>query len=49
VKWLVNGQWVGDTLASQVFVMKFDNPGIQTITALTDAGAWDEMSLYVLK
>ncbi len=49
VKWLVNGQWVGDTQASQIFVMKFDKPGIQTITALTDAGAWDEMSLYILK
>jgi len=49
VKWLVNGQWVADTQASQMFVMKFDSPGLQTITALTDAGAWDEMSLYVLK
>ncbi|MGH8049447.1 MAG: penicillin-binding protein 1C [Arenimonas sp.] len=49
VKWLVNGQWVADTHASQIFVMKFDSPGIQRITALTDAGAWDEMSLYVLK
>ncbi len=49
VKWLVNGQWVADTQASQIFVMKFDSPGLQTITALTDAGAWDEMSLYVLK
>ena len=49
VKWLVNGQWVADTQANQIFVMKFDNAGIQHITALTDAGAWDEMSLYVLK
>lgn len=49
VKWLVNGQWVADTQASQIFVMKFDSSGVQRITALTDAGAWDEMSLYVLK
>ncbi|MEO8001296.1 MAG: penicillin-binding protein 1C, partial [Arenimonas sp.] len=49
VKWLVNGQWVADTSGSQMFVMKFDNSGPQRITALTDAGAWDEMSVYVLK
>lgn len=49
VKWLVNGQWVADTNANQRFVLKFDTPGFQRITALTDAGAWDEMSLYVLK
>lgn len=49
VKWLVNGQWVADTQASQIFVLKFDTAGMQRITALTDAGAWDEMNLYVLK
>ena len=49
VMWLVNGQWVADTQANQLFVMKFDTPGWQRITALTDAGAWDEMSLFVLK
>jgi len=49
VKWLVNGKWVADTQASQKFVLKFDDAGIQRITALTDAGAWDETSLYVVK
>jgi len=49
VKWLVNGQWVADTQAGQKILMKFDTAGVQRITALTDAGAWDEMSLYVLK
>lgn len=49
VKWLVNGQWVADTQASQIFIMKFDTAGVQRITALTDAGAWDETILYVLK
>lgn len=49
VKWLVNGQWIADTQASERVVMTFDNPGMQRITALTDAGAWDEMNLYVLK
>ena len=49
VMWLVNGQWVADTQANQIFVLKFDTPGLQRITALTDAGAWDEMSLFVLK
>jgi penicillin-binding protein 1C len=49
VKWLVNGQWVADTQASQKFLLKFDNAGLQRITAITDAGAWDETSLYILK
>ena len=49
VKWLVNGQWVADSEAGQKILMKFDTSGVQRITALTDAGAWDEMSLYVLK
>lgn len=49
VMWLVNGRWVADTQANQIFVLSFDSPGLQRITALTDAGAWDEMSLFVLK
>ena len=49
VKWLVNGQWVADTQAGQKILMKFDTAGVHRITAMTDAGAWDEMSLYVLK
>jgi penicillin-binding protein 1C len=49
VKWLLNGRLIADTQASQTLVMKFDSAGMQRITALTDAGAWDEMSLYVLK
>jgi penicillin-binding protein 1C len=49
VKWLVNGQWVADTQAGQKFLLKFDIAGPQRITAVTDAGAWDEMSLYILK
>ncbi|MEO6173346.1 MAG: penicillin-binding transpeptidase domain-containing protein, partial [Arenimonas sp.] len=49
VKWLLNGQWVADTQANQQLLMTFEHEGIQRITALTDAGAWDETSLYVLK
>jgi penicillin-binding protein 1C len=48
VRWLVNGELVGESLGSQGFVHAFATPGDQRITALADTGAWAELNLRVL-
>jgi penicillin-binding protein 1C len=48
VRWLVNGELVGESLGSQGFVHAFATPGDQRITALADTGAWAELHLRVL-
>ena len=48
VRWLVNGELVGESRGSQGFVHAFANPGDQRVTALADTGAWAELHLRVL-
>jgi penicillin-binding protein 1C len=49
VSWLVNGELVANTKASERVIMHFSKSGIQKIIAMTDEGAWDEMTLSVIK
>jgi penicillin-binding protein 1C len=49
VAWLVNGELVANTKASERVIMQFNKPGIQKIIAMTEEGAWDEMTLSVIK
>jgi penicillin-binding protein 1C len=49
VSWLVNGELVANTNASERVVMRFGKSGVQKIIAMTDEGAWDELTLFVLK
>lgn len=49
VRWLVNGELVGESAGGASFLHAFETPGDQRITALADTGAWDELRLRVLR
>jgi penicillin-binding protein 1C len=49
VSWLVNGEFVASTNAGEQVVMRFGKSGVQKIIAMTDEGAWDELTFFVLK
>ena len=49
VRWLVNGQLVGESQGGAGFVHAFGSVGDQRITALADTGAWAELRLRVLR
>ena len=49
VRWLVNGRLVAETRGARAWSHVFDTPGEQRITALADGGAWDELTLRVVR
>ena len=49
VRWLINGELVGESRGSAGFVHAFGSLGDQRITALADTGAWAELRLRVLR
>lgn len=49
VRWLVNGELVGESRGGDGFVHSFAEPGEQRITAMADTGAWAELRLRVLR
>jgi len=49
VLWLVNGKLEGETSASRAFVHAFADAGPQTITALTNSGAYSQIGIRVLR
>lgn len=49
VLWLVNGKLEGETTGTHAFVHAFAETGPQTITALTDAGAYSQIDIRVLR
>ena len=49
VRWLVNGELVGESQGGAGFVHAFGSVGDQRITALADTGAWAELRLRVLR
>ncbi|KFN44671.1 penicillin-binding protein 1C [Arenimonas oryziterrae] len=49
VRWLVNGQLVGESVGSAGFSHAFAEPGDQRITAMAESGAWAELQLRVLR
>ncbi len=49
VTWLVNGRLAATTSAAQAFEHAFEATGVQTITAMTDAGSWAQVRVRVLR
>ena len=49
VLWLVNGRLAATTTAAQSFEHAFAETGAHTITAMTDAGAWAQVRVRVLR
>ncbi len=49
VRWLVNGELVGESRGGAGFIHAFQVQGDQRITALADTGAWAELRLRVLR
>lgn len=49
VRWLINGQLVGESQGGGGFLYAFAKTGDQRVTALADSGAWDEIDLRVMR
>jgi len=49
VRWLVNGRLAGETLGPRPWTHAFDTTGTQRITALADTGAFDELTVHVVR
>jgi penicillin-binding protein 1C len=49
VMWLVNGQLEGETMGGRSFVHDYPDPGVQTITAMAETGAWTQIGFRVLR
>lgn len=49
ITWLVNGRVVGSSQGATAFEHAFDEAGEQAITAMTDAGAWAQVRVRVLR
>ncbi len=49
VRWLVNGQWAGETSSGAGLLLIFPTPGEQRITAMAEGGAWSELNLTVIR
>ena len=49
VRWLVNGELVGESFGGSGFVHAFAVPGDQRVTALSDSGSWAELRFRVLR
>ncbi len=49
VQWLLDGRWLAETDGARPFVHEFTEPGIHTLTALADSGAWDRVGFQVLR
>lgn len=49
ISWLINGRLEATTTSAQPFEHAFDATGEQTITAMTDRGAWAQVRVRVLR
>ncbi|MFT4178454.1 MAG: penicillin-binding protein 1C [Thermomonas sp.] len=48
VQWLLDGRWIGETRGSGTLTHEFATPGMHTLTALADTGAWDAVRFRVI-
>jgi penicillin-binding protein 1C len=48
VQWLLDGRWIGETLANGSLAHAFDTPGTHELTALADSGAWHSVRFRLL-
>lgn len=49
IRWLLDGRLVGESVGSARFEHDFGNPGLHTLTALAETGAWASVEFRVLK
>lgn len=47
VDWLVNGERVGSSRSSEGFIHRFEQAGPQRVVAISESGAWAELSVRV--
>jgi penicillin-binding protein 1C len=49
VMWMVNGRLQGETMGGRPFMHEFPEPGVQTVTAMAETGAWTKVEFRVLR
>ena len=49
VQWLLDGRSIGETEGARPLQYAFTTPGLHTLTALADSGAWDSLRFTVLE
>jgi len=49
VQWLLDGRWIAETAGSRPFRHAFEEPGVHTLTALADSGAWHSVSFRIVR
>ena len=49
VMWMVNGRLQGETMGGRSFVHDYPDPGVQTVTAMAETGAWTQVGFRVLR
>ncbi len=48
VQWLLDGKWIAQTQGAQAFTRDYGDPGVHTLTALAESGAWSRINFRVL-
>ncbi len=49
VMWMVNGKLQGETIGGGSFVHDYPDPGVQTVTAMAETGAWTQVGFRLLR
>ena len=49
VMWLINDRLQGQTMGNGAFVHEYPDPGVQTVTAMAETGAWTQLRFRVLR
>jgi penicillin-binding protein 1C len=49
IRWLLDGRMVGESNGTGSFLHEFSEPGLHTLTALADSGAWSRIEFKLLR
>ena len=49
IRWLLDGRFIGESQGAGTFLHDFRDPGLHTLTALADSGAWSRVQFRVLR
>ena len=49
VRWLLDGRWLGESLGAGSLAFELGDPGVHTLTALAESGAWASIGFRVLR
>ena len=49
VRWLLDGRWLGESLGAGSLAFELGDPGMHTLTALAESGAWASIGFRVLR